>query len=401
MSRVILNVGQNYHIRGGSDRYQFVLAELLQKHGNTVIPFAAASPENKATEWSNYFPQRVNFEHPNLVDVMRFIYSKPAAKAIQQLLQDTHIDIAHLHIYYGQLTASILAPLKKAGVPIVQTLHEYKIVCPVYTLLSNGEICQACQGFMFWKATLKRCNRGSLTRSLLSTLESYLSRMLGSVDNIDHFIAVSHFQRNKIIELGIPAEKVTAVNNFIDASGIQPNSKPGEYFLYFGRLERLKGIFTLVEAASALKETPLLIVGDGEVRQELADLIEQKGWDHIHLLGFKHGEELHQLIRNSICLILPSEWYENCPMSVLESYAFGRPVIGSNIGGIPELIVDNVDGFLVSPGDANALREQMFWMSEHRSEAVEMGNAGRQKVEAQFNAEIHYKKIMDVYKKVL
>jgi glycosyltransferase involved in cell wall biosynthesis len=401
MSLVILNAGQRYHIRGGSDQYQFVLSELLQKNGHWVIPFATASSKSNATEWLKYFPQEVNFENPNLTDLVRFVYSQPAANAIKRLLKDIPIDIAHLHIYYGQLTASILKPLQQAGVPIIQTLHEYKIVCPVYTLISNGEICQACNGHAFWHATWNRCNRGSLTRSLLSTIESYVSQALGSVRKIDHFITVSHFQRQKVIELGISAEKVTTIHNFIDTTNIKPNSKPGEYFLYFGRLERLKGLLTLVEAAASLKEIPLLIVGDGELRTELEQLIEQNNLKHIHLIGFKQGDKLHQLIRNSICTLAPSEWYETFGFTLIESFAQGRPVIASNIGGISEIVSDTIDGFLAPPKNREVLQEKMLWMAEHRNEAVEMGQAGRRKVEAHFNPEIHYENLIKVYRKVL
>jgi glycosyltransferase involved in cell wall biosynthesis len=401
MSLVILNAGQNYQLRGGSERYQFVLSELLQKKGHRVIPFAVHHPKNQVTQWSEYFPRRVNFEHPRLADLIQFIYSRPAATAINRLLKDIPIDIAHLHIYYGQLTASILTPLQEAGVPIVQTLHEYKIVCPVYTLVSNGEICQACKGHAFWNATLKRCNRGSVARSLLSTVESYVSKALGSVRNIDHFITVSNFQREKVIELGLPAEKVTTIHNFIDTNSIQPSVEPGEYFLYVGRLERIKGLFTLIEAASSLNEIPLLIAGDGEARLELEQLIEQNDLKHIHLLGFKGENELHQLIRNSICTLAPSEWYETFGLTLIESLAHGRPAIASYIGGMSELLSDTTDGFLVPPKNVEVLREKMSWMAKHRREAVEMGQAGRQKVETQFNPEIHYEKILDVYRKVL
>jgi glycosyltransferase involved in cell wall biosynthesis len=401
MSLVILNAGQNYHIRGGSERYQFLLSELLQENGHKVIPFAAANSKNNATEWSKYFPPGVNFEHPDFVDLTRFIYSKPAAKAIERLLNNIPVDLAHLHIYYGQLTSSILTPLQQAGVPIVQTLHEYKIVCPVYTLVSQGEICQACKGYAFWQATRKRCNRGSLARSLLSTVESYVSKTLGSVRKIDHFITVSHFQREKVIELGIPAKKVTTIHNFINTNDVKPSSNLGEYFLYFGRLERLKGLFTLIEAASSLKEIPLLIAGDGEARPELEQLIEQNHLKHIRLLGFKQGNELNQLIRNSICTLAPSEWHETFGFTLIESFAQGCPVIASKIGGMSEIVSDTIDGFLVPPKNVEVLREKMLWMAEHRHQAVEMGQAGRRKVEAEFNPGIHYKKLMNVYQKLL
>ena len=166
-----------------------------------------------------------------------------------------------MHIYYGQLTGAILQPLREAGVPIVQTLHDLKLVCPVYSLMSHGQICEACQGHQFWRATAKCCNRGSLSRSLLSTVESYVSRWAGSVDLVDRFISVSHFQRDKFVELGVPAEKITTIHNFIETAGVEPETTPGDYLLYFGRIERLKGIFTLIEAAALAPNMPLVIVG--------------------------------------------------------------------------------------------------------------------------------------------
>jgi glycosyltransferase involved in cell wall biosynthesis len=225
--------------------------------------------------------------------------------------------------------------------------------------------------------------------------------MLGAIKKFDHFISVSHFLRKKMISHGIPEDKISTVHNFVDVSDITPSFSKGDYILYFGRVHRSKGILTLIEAAVPLTDVPIYIVGDGESMPEVQRIIEQNECQHIHLLGFKQGDELRELILNSICTVLPSEWYENCPMSVLESYAYGKPVIGADIGGIPELIVDGVDGFLVPSGEQEALRERLLWMSEHRSEAAEMGRTGRHKMETEFNADIHYEKIMNVYKQFL
>ena len=401
MVQTILNISQNHYIRGGSDRYYFALEELFVERGHQVIPFTATHTRNKKSKWSDYFPPGVDFIHPGPRDIIRFIYSRPAAKAMERLLRNIRIDIAHIHIYYGQLTSSILKPLKDAGIPVVQTLHEYKLICPVYTLVSNGTVCEGCKGGGYKRAIFKRCNKKSLSRTLLSVAEAYLSRVLGSVDKIDHFIAVSNFILQKMTQFGIPAEKVSTVHNFLDASNIQPNCSPGRYYLYFGRLEQIKGIFTLLDAATSVREVPLYIVGDGDAYSEIELKIKEKGLHHVHLTGFKQGEELSDLIRNSICTIVPSEWYEPFGLTILESFAHGRPVIATGIGGIPESISDGVDGFLVSPGSVKELRDRMIWMAEHREEAVKMGLAGREKVETQFNSEIHYDKIMDVYRKVL
>jgi glycosyltransferase involved in cell wall biosynthesis len=399
MKLTILNVGQNYHIAGGSDRYQFALTDLLQKRGHEVIPFAARSEKNLPTGWGRYFPAGADFNRPMPADLLRYIYSPQARKAASLLLEDNHVDLAHLHIYYGKLTSSILAPLRQKGVPIVQTLHEYKTVCPVYTLVSRGKICEACRGSRYWHAVLRRCNRGSIARSALSAAESCVSRALGSVDKIDHFIAVSGFVRKKVIQLGLPPERVTTVHNFMDVSGIKPDSRPGSYFLYFGRIEEIKGVFTLIEAASALKKTDLLIAGNGGALGRLRELIRDRGLSHVKLLGFRQGAELHNLIRGAICTITPSEWYETFGLTLLESFAHGRPVIASRIGGMEEIVTDGEDGFLFSPGDAGGLRDRLAWMDEHRQTAVEMGERGRRKVETKFNEEVHYKQLLDVYTK--
>lgn len=396
----VLNISQNYYIRGGSERYYFSMADLLETRGHRVIPFTASHPQNQPTDWSKYFPAAVNFNSPGPADIVRFVYSRSAAASLQRLLGDHRPDIAHLHIYYGQLTSSILAPLRRAEVPIVQTLHEYKLVCPVYTLLSNGEICQACEGHNFWQAALKRCNRGSLARSVLSAAESYVSHRLGAVDKIDHFIAVSDFLRRKVIELGVPAHKVTTVHNFTDVSKISPCGETGEYILYFGRLERLKGIFTLLKAMRSVR-TPLLIVGDGEACAEMEEYIQHHDMQHVRVLGYQRGQALIDLIRGAICTVSPSEWYETFGLTLIESFAHGRPVIASRIGGMTEVVSDGVDGFLIEPGNAEALQERLQWMADHREQAVEMGQAGRRKVETQFSTEAHYQKLMDVYSKVM
>ncbi len=401
MKSTILNVSQNYHVRGGSDRYFFTLAELLQKHGHRVIPFTAANANNEPSEWEGYFPRGADFEHPGAGDLLRFLYSHDAVKSIRRLLQDTNIDLAHFHIYYGKLTTSILEVLKRDGIPLIQTLHEYKLTCPVYSHLSNDQICEACEGKHFWRALPKRCNRGSLARTALSVTESYISKMLGAVKKFDHFISVSHFHRKKMISYGVPEDKISTVHNFVDVSNITPNFSAGDYVLYFGRVHRSKGILTLIKAAVPLTDVPIYIVGDGTAMPEVQRIIEQNGCQHIHLLGFKQGDELRELILNSICTVLPAEWYENCSMAILESYAYGKPVIGAHIGGNPELIVDGVDGFLVPSAGTEALRDKLLWMFEHKSEAAEMGRTGRYKMETEFNADIHYEKIMNVYKQFL
>lgn len=401
MSLTIINASQNYYVRGGSDRYFFALSDLLADAGHRVIPFSSVQPQNEPTPWKEYFPPGVRFESPGLGDLARFVYSPAAASAMTRLIADEQPDLAHLHIYYGQLTGAILGPLWRAGVPVVQTLHDFKLVCPVYSLMSHGRICEACQGHQFWRAALRRCNRGSLARSVLSTVESYTTRWLGAIDRVAHFIAVSHFQRRKMIELGVPAEKITTVHNFFDTTRLAPTVTRGEHFLYFGRLERLKGVFTLVAAAEAVRDVPLLIAGTGPARAELEAIIRDRKLSHVHLVGFQQGDDLARLIRGSIATILPSEGYDNCPMAILESYGYARPVIGADMGGIPELIEDEVDGYIVPPGDADALAQRMTTLAADGERSVEMGLRGRTRIEERFSAQVHYENVLAVYRRVL
>ncbi|MCS3628259.1 glycosyltransferase involved in cell wall biosynthesis [Salinibacter ruber] len=399
----ILNAGHHHHVQGGSDRAMLRLGELLEARGHTVVPFASQHPENRPSKWDDYFPPGVDTQAPSPSDAARFVYSPEARWQMGRLLEDGGpFDLAHLHIYYGQLTASILKPLVEAEVPTVQTLHEYKLTCPVHSHLSQGEICEACAGHAFWRALPRRCNEGSLARTALSVLEASVSRALGDAHRIDHFIAVSDFLREKMIEHDVAdPDDITTVHNFVDPDRFEPSRRRGEHVLYFGRIAPEKGLRTLIDAAAPLTDLPVRIAGTGEQRAALEAEVARRILDHFEFVGVRNGADLWDLVRGSICTLLPSEWYENCPMAVLESLACARPVIGADIGGIPELVDDSVDGRLFPSGDVEALREALVWMQEHRDEAMEMGRRGREKVEERFSPEQHYRQVREVYAEVL
>jgi len=397
----ILHVSQNYHIRGGSDRMFFAISRLLEQHGHKVIPFCAASQRNRFTEWSNYFPVAADFYHPGIGDIFQYLYSRPASKAISKLIANQQIDIAHLHIYYGKLTSSILAPIKSAGIPIVQSVHDYKLVCPVFTFISNGMVCEACKQQQFWRALPRKCNRNSLSRTTLSVVERYVSKSFGSIRNIDRFMPVSNFVHKKLIEHGIPANRITTLHNFIEIADNPINNQPDEYFLYFGRIETIKGIFTLLEAAQHLPNIPVLIAGDGNAKAAMLEYIESNRIVNIQYVGFKNKVEIRELIKGSICTITPSVWNEPLALTVLESFVEAKPVIASKIGGISEIISDGVDGLLIEAGNSSDLELKMKWIVDHRYQARAMGIKGQKKVMENFNPELYYKRLMDIYQAVL
>lgn len=397
----VLNAGQNYWIRGGSDRCLIDLGELLEARGHRVIPFAVQDDRNLPTEWSRYFPPAVNFDQPGPRDLLRYLYSPEARRQLERLLSEHRVDVAQLHIYYGQLTGSIFAPLRRRGIPVVQTLHEFKIVCPVYALYAHGQLCQKCDGHAFWKATTNRCNRGSLARSALSSAESYLTRALGAQSGVDHFMAVSQFVKDKVVELGVPADKVSVVHNFVDAERFSPSAEEGTHFLYFGRLDRTKGTATILDMAERLPDLPFLVAGEGAARAGMEADILARGLTNVRLLGFQTGEALSNLIRGAIAIIAPSEVYETFGLSAAEAMAHGRPVVAHRIGGLAEVVENGVDGFLVEPGDRAALAEKLRWLADNRAAAAHMGQAGRANVIARFGPDIHYRRTMAVYRRVL
>ncbi|WP_149029760.1 glycosyltransferase family 4 protein [Paraburkholderia fungorum] len=395
----ILNVSQNFFIRGGSDSYFLSLGQLMSERGHNVVPFCGKSEKDLPSEWSRYFPRAPDFDSPSTADILRYHYSFAARRNLQSLLSAQKIGIAHLHIYYGKLTSSILPVLKNENIPIVQTVHDYKLLCPVYTCSRNNLPCEDCGGREYWRALTNKCNRGSYVRSALSMTEAYTSRWLGSVESIDRFIAVSQFFSNRMEANGIDSAKISVVPNFVDIARFSPAAEIGRYFIYFGRMERSKGIATLLKAFSTIPDIPLILVGEGSFLEEAKAISASMACSNITFLGFKRGEELYKLVAGAVCSILPAEAYENCPMSILEAFGLGRPVIGARIGGIPELIDHGVDGYIFNPGDVDSLREYVkeVWYGRRNSE---MGRAARFKAERKFSADAHYKKICEVYEKV-
>ncbi len=397
MNYCILNVGQNFRLVGGSDRYMIELGKLLQKHGHRVIPFAAKDMENLETEDDSYFPRGADFTNPGLIDILLYIYSLPAKSSIRKIIRDRKIDIAHLHIYYGKLTTSILSPLVDSNIPIVQTCHDLKLLCPVSTLYRKGTICEDCKGKKWYNAMLNKCNRGSVARSSLSMLEAYFSNWNGSIDKINQFIAVSHFLKDKMIEHGIDKSKICVIHNYIDTNQLKVRSATGEYLLYFGRIERYKGIFTLLRAAKNAPEIRLIIAGRGSDFSKVKEYINTNALKNVDLIGFIQPENLAPLIEGAICTVCPSELHETFGLSVIESFAYGKPVLASRIGGIPEIVDNGGTGFLFDAGNAADLKGLMKWMWMNRRKAKTMGICARKHVEKAFSPDAHYKKLMKIY----
>jgi len=407
----ILQINKYHHGRSGSDLYMLNISSMLRKHGYDVIHFAMNHEKNIPTVCSKFFVENIEYEKEIKKSVFRkmyiffkIIYSFEAENKLLKLIAIENPDIAHVHKFSNTLTPSILYALKKKDIPVVQTLHDYRTICPNYNLydFNRFELCEDCKGHRYFNALRRRCQKSSYIIGLNIALESYLYHFLNTYERtIDLFISPSNFLKEKMIEFGIDKNKVTYIPNFVHYDYYTPNYSNSNYILYFGRLERHKGIKTLVMAMKHVKNSMLYLIGSGNYRNDLVEYVKKNNIKNVVFFGFLGRKQLIRLVKYSLFTILPSEWYENCPMTILESFALGKPVIGSNIGGIPELVENESTGILFESGNVDDLAEKINYLLDNKNLAVKMGKNARKKVEEEYNEEVHYKRLTEAYKDVL
>lgn len=402
----VLSVNKFHYIRGGADRLYLEWSELLEKKGHEIVYFSMQHERNQATKYARYFVENVDFfdnggsrSLPGMA--LRVLYSPQARRRIELLIEETRPEIAHLHNIAHQLSPSILDSLKKQGLPVVQTVHDYKFGCPTYSFFTQGQVCERCKGHRYYNAVLHRCNRGSLSASLLNCVEMYFHQLIGIYDKVDLFISPSDFLREKMIEYGFSPERIVRIPNFVDTNQYVPSYTSDGYFLFVGRLVSFKGVSTLLEAMRSVQESLLYIVGEGELREQLEARAREEAIENVSFLGYQSGPELKSLIANAMFTVTPSEWYENMPYAILESFALGTPVLAANIGGMPELIEPGVNGLLFEPGSVVDLVEKIRYLLLNRQQLASMGKRARAKIECEYDAETHYDRVVQVYERLL
>lgn len=360
-------INKFHTVKGGSETYYFGLGELLQKQGHKVIYFSMKDEKNRPCDQQKYFVENVDFNAKmgklqTVKTALKMLYSFEAKKKFEQLLRDEKPDIVHLNIFQSQLTGSIVDAAKKHNIPIVYTAHDLKSVCPNYQMLNHGRICEKCLNGKYANCFKTGCMKDSKAKSLLATMEAEVYKFKKIYQKMDLVITPSNFYKKKLEEAQIVKCPVIHMTNFLpEETRYQCGAVNGDYFLYFGRLSREKGIMTLVRAyAKAKINKPLCIVGTGSLKEQIEQLIAEKGLQkRVKLLGFKTGQELKDIVEGALCVCLPSEWYENGPYSIMEAQAAGRPVIVSSNGGLPELVVDGVTGYITKPKDVDSLAEKL------------------------------------------
>lgn len=401
----ILAVNKFYYIKGGAESYFFSLNNLCIEKGHEIIPFSMKDEKNVYSEYEKYFINNINYENMNLktkiINTAKIVYSFEAEKKIKSIIRDTNPDLAHLHIFQHQMSPSIIHSLKQAGIPIVNTVHDLKVICPNYKMLNEKGICEKCKGHKYYNCLVNSCTKGSKLYSAVNMFEAYLHKYLKSYSYVDKYICPSEFYRKKFIEFGIPESKVVNIPNFVDVKQFEPCYENQDYFVYVGRLSGEKGIKTLIKSMKNVQASKLCIVGTGPIEEELKTQVKDLNLKNVEFLGYKSGKDLENTIKNSKFIVIPSEWYENCPMSAIEAMAYGKSVIGSNLGGIPELVEDGITGIIYKSGDDEDLAKKINFMINNSEKCKEMGKAGRVRAENVYDKYIHYEKINELYSTLL
>lgn len=396
----ILQIDKYFYLKGGAETVFFNTIDLLKENGHNVVPFCLKSRKNRQSEYSKYFVDFPELSESStftkIKNISNFFYNTDSVKKLDTLIQNERPDIAHIHLLFNGISVSILPLLKKHNIPIVMTVHDYRLICPAYTF-RNGkeEICESClKNKRYIQCFTNKCSKGNLTNSLLLSLDSYYRETFyNPLDYIDKFIFVSKFSQNKHIEANLKyKEKSVHLYNFTSDRRSDIESKK-DYLLYIGRISEEKGIQTLIKAQQLVPNVDIKIVGTGPLLNDL-----KKNYPNVSFLGFKEGKELEQLIKEAKFTIVPSEWYENNPLSVIESMMSGTPVIGSNIAGIPELIKDKQDGFLFQTRNYNNLADIIKEaISLSKEDYIKMSDSAYKFAIENFSKEAHYKRLYEIY----
>jgi glycosyltransferase involved in cell wall biosynthesis len=405
----ILMVNRCGYSAYGIESYFLNLCELLRQKGHTVIVFTTKDERNIDKQYSDYFVEKIDNEDINSIPINKkisyipkTIYSLEAQRKIERLILDTRPDIAHLHGINRFISPSILPVLKRFNLPVVYGLYDSGLICPNYRLFSKGKICQACKGNKFYNVIINRCVRDSLPLSLLAGVEYYIHSMFNMFSQyIDAFVVPSLFLKRKMVEYGFNPSKFICIPHFIFFDQDITKHEFRNYIVYFGRLVEEKGLFTLLMAIKQTPEVKLLLIGDGTYKEALKKIAAQEKIKNIEFLGYLQKENIKEAVRDALGVIVPSIWYDASPLVIYESFAMGKAVVGSAIGGIPELIDDGVNGLLFKAGDVDNLAEKIKYLFQYKDKISQMGENARKKAASEYSPDVHYEKILDLYQNLI
>ncbi len=388
----ILLVNNYPFLKGGAERVLFDQYELLKSRGHEVIVFSRDFENLNSINYYKFQKRQFFFN--------RF-YSFESKRKIKEILVREKPDIVHIHNIVGEITFSILPVIKEFNIPIVATIHDFRLLCPVTVMINGkGEICEKCIKHKYYEAILNKCHPEGYLKSAMVAMESYLRDLfLPHHKFIDAYIFVSNFTKKKFLE-SLPDLKLRSFVLYNFNQTYNSNIIRGDYFLYFGRYEREKGLITLLQAFSELSNFRLILLGDGQYRNIIKKYTSSN--QNINELGFKSGDELQDYIQNSEFVIISSECYENLPMSAVQALSLSKPIITTSLGGLKELLNNNLNGFEFKARDVEDLKKVILQAKSISDiEYYRMANNAYRFAIEHFNVEKFYVNLIKIYQKVV
>lgn len=427
----ILICNNRYFPSSGPESYLFGITALLENHGHRVIPLAVNYSQTVDTPYREYFvPPPMDAETvfyrqfkekltlgKRVSLAARATYFRPAREAAAHAIKEQHIDLVYLLHTVNMLSPSIIDAAHAHGVPVVMRLSDFNLLCPAYHFLRGGNICQECLSG-YYHALQHRCLQGSLTVTGARVVAMTTHNALGIYKKVGAFIAPSRFMASQMEHFKPARGRLYHIPSFVDQALLDEHRHQGAaptpalapeeagnrpYILQFGRVAPEKGLAVALRAFAGLaRDVDFVVAGDsaGDYRQQMEALAQSLGAVHVRFAGFQKGEALSRLIRGALCIVAPSIWHDNAPMAVYESLAYGKAIIGSDLGGISEQLEQGC-GLLVPPSDAEALRAAMRQMIDDPALRARFETAARQRALSEYAPERHYERLMEVFQGAL
>ena len=387
----IVIVHNTYQHPGGEDVAVAAESNLLERRGHTVIRYSRSNDEMAMIS----APRR-------LLMVKDMIHSEKSKREMLDLLRNERPDLVHVHNTFMMVSPSVFEACREAGIPVVQTLHNYRLLCPGWSLCREGKVCEECIESGLWRGVWHGCYRDSRLMTAAVALMLQVHRMRGTWSHdVGGYVALTNFARDKFIEGGLPASRIGVKPNFLE-SDPGKRSSSGGFALFVGRLSAEKGAEVVLEAWQKLKGTiPLVIMGDGPLREPLESEAAARNLSNVTFAGWRSRGEILSAMKSASLLVTPSLWYEGFPMTVVEAFACGIPVICSRLGGLREIVEDGSTGLHFNPGDAEDLAGKLDLLWTQPSQLAAMGRAAREEYKRSYTAERNYELMMQIYARTM
>jgi len=385
----VLVIHNQYQQPSGEDVVVRAETEMLRRAGHRVVSFI----RNNAAI-AEYNPlQKASL-------LVSATWNQSACVQIRELITKERPDIAHCHNLVPLVSPAVYDACKSAGVPVVQTLHNYRLLCPAGTLYRRGSICEKCRRSLTC-GVVGGCYRNSRLQTATLAMMLGVHRRLGTWSgSVDAYVALSQFSRDYFVAAGLPPEKVYVKPNFLTADPA-PRSGLGDYALFVGRLSPEKGVLEMLHAWKHLSHIPLVVVGDGPLRDSVSRLVRESGRTHVEMLGQLGADDTRAQMKNARFLVFPSRWYEPFGMTLLEAAACGVPSVAARIGGVPELVAEGQTGLLFDPQNFKELAVKADWAWTHSAEMADMGSAARHLYRQKYTEDRNYELLMNIYQAAL